>query len=240
VGWHSKKKSFVLSVMKRSVSMACGKRGREVAVKEDTSAKQVKPVKCVAVGRGGVWSTIHYIVSTGEKDYFLRVNLLLGNMYEMCKTEEELQDHVLDHGETEWKQYVYGELWEEMVKTDKGFTSLCFEKAELFNAEDTAEDVEYNVQVRVPFVMRLEGKVDENVDGKNGGGGARMGVLEPRAGGLSARYGFVALWRLFEFGAEGLRDGCGYLWWNSGAGGLGDGVYVLSLPGDTHRCGASI
>jgi hypothetical protein len=125
VGWHSKKKTFVVSVMKRSVSMACGKRGREVVVKEDTSAKPVKPVKSVAVG--GVVCTIHYMVSTGEKDYFLRVNLLLGDMYEKCKTEEELQDHVLDHGETEWKQYVYGELWEEMVKTDKGFA--CFEKA---------------------------------------------------------------------------------------------------------------
>ena len=109
--------------------MACGKRGREedVVVKEDTSAKQVKPVKSVAVGRWGVVCMIHYMVPTGEKDYFLRANLLLGDMYEKCKTEEELQDHVLDHGETDWKQYVYGELWEEMVKTDKGFA--CFEKA---------------------------------------------------------------------------------------------------------------
>ena len=97
VGWHSTKKT-VLSVMKKSVSMACGKRGREVVVKEDTSAKQVKPVKSVAVGRWGVVCMIHYMVPTGEKDYFLRANLLLGDMYEKCKSEEELQDDVLNHG----------------------------------------------------------------------------------------------------------------------------------------------
>ena len=146
--------------------MVCGKRSREegVAPKEDRNAKQVKPVKSVAAGPGGVLCTIHYMVSTGEKNYFLRVNLLLGSMYKGSKTEEELQDDVLDHGETEWKQYVHGELLAEMVKTDKGFA--CFEKAELYNEAEPEEDAGYTVQVRVPFVMRLEGEVDEKVEGK--------------------------------------------------------------------------
>jgi hypothetical protein len=36
----------------------------------------------------------------------------------------------------------------------------------LFKEADLAEDAEYNVQVCVPFVMRLEGEVDEKVEGK--------------------------------------------------------------------------
>ena len=145
--------------------MVCGKRGCEDSQEHRSATrKQVKPVKSVVVGRGGVLCMIHYMVSTGEKNYFLHVNLLLGSMYEVCKTEEELHDHLLDHGETEWKQYVHGELWEEMVKTDKGFA--CFEKAELYNEAEPEEDAGYTVQVRVPFVMRLEGEVDEKVEGK--------------------------------------------------------------------------
>ena len=136
--------------------MVCGKRGREPV------EKQAKPMKSVAAG--GVMCTIHYVVSTGEKDYSLRVNLLLGDLYKGCVTEEELKDDVGEYGNMEWKRYLQGELLAEMLKKDEGFA--CFTKADLYDAEDPAEDAKFSVQVRVPFAMRLEGRVDEKADGK--------------------------------------------------------------------------
>jgi hypothetical protein len=53
----------------------------------------------------------------------------------------------------EWKRYLQGELLAEMLQKDEGFA--CFTKADLYDAEE-----------RVPFVMRLEGRVDEKADGK--------------------------------------------------------------------------